>query len=71
MPRRKAAEEVAETKEIVAAEPAEKKKRGSDRRSNEAFGKSRIKRKSRQFSTGIVRRTETKSGHRPCVVYAS
>ena len=28
MPRRKAAEEVAETKEIVAAEPAEKKKRG-------------------------------------------
>lgn len=28
MPRRKAAEEVAETKEIVAAEPTEKKKRG-------------------------------------------
>ena len=27
MPRRKAAEEVAETKEIVAAEPAEKKKK--------------------------------------------
>ena len=31
MPRRKAAEEVAETKEIVAAEPAEKKKRGDSK----------------------------------------
>lgn len=42
MPRRKAAEEVAETKEIVAAEPAEKKKRGRKPASAVKIGRAHV-----------------------------